>query len=56
MVHADNMVYQYELGLVDDVTMARTSNMIRQNFDRWVGLGLDPPERISNWHQQYSRG
>ena len=55
MVHADNMVYQYELGLVDDVSMARTTNMISQNIQRWVELGLNPPERVRNWHQQYSQ-
>ena len=54
LVHADNMVYQYELGLVDDVSMARTTEMIRRNFDRWVELDLNPPQRVSNWHQQHS--
>ena len=55
LVHADNMVYQYELGFVDDVSMARTTEMIRRNFDRWVELDLNPPERVSNWHQQHSQ-
>lgn len=54
LVHADNMVYQYDLGLVDDVSMARTTDMIRRNFDRWVELDLSPPQRVSNWHQQHS--
>jgi hypothetical protein len=55
LVHADNMVYQYELGFVDDVSMARTTEMIRRNFDRWVELDLNPPQRVSNWHQQHSQ-
>jgi len=56
LVYADNVVYQYELGLVDDVSMERTTNLIHRYFDRWVELDLDPPQRVSNWHQQHSRG
>ena len=55
LVHADNMVYQYELGLVDDVTMAITTAMIHRNFDKWVALDLNPSQRARNWHQQHSR-
>jgi len=54
LVHADNMVYQYELGLIDDVSIARTTGMIHRNFDRWVKFNLDPPERVIRWHQQHS--
>jgi hypothetical protein len=49
------MVYQYELGLIDDVSMARTTAMIHLNFDRWVEFDLNPSQRVSNWHQQHSR-
>lgn len=55
LVHADNMVYQYELGLVDELSMARTTDMIKRNYDRWVELELNPPPRVSNWHQQHSQ-
>jgi hypothetical protein len=56
LVHADNMVYQYELGLVDELSMARTTDMIQRNYDRWVELELNPPPRVRNWHQQHSQG
>ncbi len=51
-IRADNHLYQYELGLLDDAAARATTNLIEKTFHLWEELDCQIGDRVREWHEE----
>ena len=51
----DNVLYQYELGLLDEQTLISTDDVIKRLYQVWERLGIPAPPRVRTRYQTLIR-
>lgn len=53
VVFFDNMLYQNELGLLEEADLRRATQVIIRLHDNWVESGAMMFDRVENWYQEH---
>jgi len=53
IVHIDNMLFQNELGLVDEETRDRVTRIILKDYPTWEKYGIEANMRVKKWYREH---
>jgi len=53
MTAADNVLFQYELGLIDDTLIGGTRNLVVQQYPNWIESGINVTPRVESCYEAF---
>ena len=53
MTAADNVLFQYELGLIDDQLIVGTRNIVIQQYPNWIEAGINVMPRVKSCYEEF---